>query len=433
MKKTGTPMTTLRRFGALALVAALTAGLRFAGFPPFQPNEVMDYTLTSRHVRQPLDHAAPQGPQFDQQVNILVPDGATRDAPVFFVLGNETHMTNAGIVTLYRAYGSPKNVIFIQAEHRGYGTSISADPDQSRPTYVTYTQALADYHQVVETFKPEFTGPWIGAGYSYGGGLSIQFGLSYPQDVKAVLSSSGVVDWKFAIPEYDRQVRRNLGPALYQQFTDHVAALQPKTLYDQVWMEREMLYAFVVAMTQYQQYQRLKPAFLVLAHLPTPLFITTLRWLDQWIANGQAWNYAVSNSKAENTRGDVLSGKYDWRTWRYAQCTETGTFFVSAETPGLFTATREEFIAGCKALFGTAPQTANQLVWKLRDQVKGLKAPLVHVAGGKDPWKALGITSQDQIPNGKYIYAEEGFHCPDRNDRELGRQVLAALLDAVKK
>jgi len=158
------------------------------------------YELTSQTFVQPIDHNNPDGETFEQEILILKPEEAALDSPVFFILGNESDATLEELSKLYRAYGSPKNIVFIQAEHRGYGQSITSDDDQSLPHYIQIDQALADYHQVVTAFKTEYTGSWMAAGYSYGGGLVINFAYQYPDDVKVILASSAVIDWPFYMP-----------------------------------------------------------------------------------------------------------------------------------------------------------------------------------------------------------------------------------------
>ncbi len=91
------------------------------------------YTIINTSITQPVEHARPAGPTFTQQVDILIPAKAAKNAPVFFNLGNEHDLTDRDIIALYTAYGAPENVIFIQAEHRGYGQSVTAEADSRFP------------------------------------------------------------------------------------------------------------------------------------------------------------------------------------------------------------------------------------------------------------------------------------------------------------
>ena len=264
-----------------------------------QPDRVVtsDYEIIHTTIQQPVDHGNLSGPSFSEEVNILVPTGAIDSSPVFFILGNEHDITVKELAKFYKDYGSPPDVIFLQAEHRGYGQSITDDADQSVPAYVTIDQALADYDSIVQKFKQKYSGPWMAAGHSYGGGLVINFAASYPDDVRVILSSSGVVDWPFMMDAYDRQVRVTMGDETYQRLVAHIKNLEPQQLFDRNWMEREFLIAFIHGTTQYGQYKALLPVFKALASLPTPSFLGMMHFLDDTIAQKGASKYAESNAK----------------------------------------------------------------------------------------------------------------------------------------
>ncbi len=389
-----------------------------------------DYIHTS--IRQPVDHNNPNGPSFDEEVNILIPKGAAADSPLFFILGNEHDISTKELVDFYRAYGSPSDVIFIEAEHRGYGQSITQDSDQSVPGYVRIDQALADYHSLIQQYRTKYTGPWMAAGHSYGGGLVINFAAAYPDDVKVILSSSGVVDWPFTWDAYDRQVRITLGDETYQRLAAHMKNLEPKQLFDQNWMDREVLIAFIVGMTQYSQYNSLRPIFKFCAALPTPVMMGILHTLDNSMAGGGGWKYAVSTSKKTLSHDEAMTGDFGWRVWRYQQCTELGTFWVSSQPGGVFTRSRDDFIDESKALFGDEPKSAVNPAWSPRSMLDKLTVPLVYVGGGMDPWMGLGLSKDYSIKSGKYFYVPDGQHCPDRDDRQLGKQVTAEMLKYAK-
>jgi pimeloyl-ACP methyl ester carboxylesterase len=389
-----------------------------------QGADTNEYKITHTSIKQPVDHSNPGGPSFDEEVNILVPKGAPDNSPVFFILGNEHDITIKELAGFYKSYGSPANVIFIQSEHRGYGQSITADADQTVPTYVRIDQALADYHDLVVQFKAKYTGPWMAAGHSYGGGLVINFAASYPDDVKVILSSSGVVDWPFTMDAYDRQVRITMGPDTYRRLAEHIKNLQPKEMFDSNWMEREFLVAFIHGTTQYGQYKSLLPLFKFMANLPTQPFLTVLHWIDSAVAQGTGWKYAASNSKRTLTHDEAMTGDYGWRVWRYQQCAETGIFETSSEQGGVFVGTRDDFYAESKALFGETPMSAVNPAWSPRAMLERLTVPMVYVGGGMDPWMGLGISKDYVIKNGKYFYVPEGQHCPERDDLVLGKQVL---------
>ncbi len=414
----------------IALVVLCTSAISCAGSSSSAQGSQSspDYELIHTTIRQPVDHNARTGKFFDEEVNILIPKGAASDSPVLFNLGGEHDITVKELPLFQAMYGAPKDVIFIQAEHRGYGQSITDDADQSVPTYVRIDQALADYHQVVQQLKTKYTGPWMAAGYSYSGGLVINFAASYPDDVKVILCSSGVVDWPFTMDAYDRQVRITMGDETYQRLAAHIRNLEPKELFDNNWLEREFLTGFIHGTTQYAQYKSLLPVFKFMASLPTPAFLGILHLLDRTVAEGSGWKYAVSNAKKTLTHDEAMTGDYGWRVWRYQQCAETGIFELSAQPGGVFTRGKDDFYAESKALFGEIPQSAVNPAWSPRAMLSKLSVPMVYVGGGMDPWMGLGLTPDYDLKNGKYFYVPDGQHCPDRSDLQLGRQVIAQML-----
>ena len=377
------------------------------------------YSILIETISQPVDHGNPFGSSFEQQVIILRPDDASADAPVLFMLGNETDSTPARLEAQYRNYGSPKDVVFITADHRGYGQSIP-DQDQSRPTYVTVRQTLADYDRLVRHYKIRFGGEWIGCGCSYGGGLVINFAHDYPDAFAGIIASSALTRFEFLMPEYAAQASINLGPELTRRMRFHMEALQPGQLYDEKWVDRERLLALISGLSQIEELQPLKPVVVQLAMLPTPEFLARLkrdlpadllRRIDDW---------AVRRAPTGRLPPDeVRKGNYNWYTWKYQQCTETGTFF----TGGLFTHQRVDHIADCRATFGEEPPYANAKPWPVSEMLGNLTMPAVIVSGGRDPWIHVGVKPGHQYSNVDYVYFADALHCPDIYDAAAGRTV----------
>ena len=367
----------------------------------------------------------------EQEIHILTPDSATNSSSVFIVLGNEKDAKPEEILQLYKAYGEPDHVIFILAEHRGYGHSVTSDPDQTRPEYLTIEQTLADYHRFVSVYKETYHGPWMAAGYSYGGGLVVHFAYLYPEDVKVILSSSGIVDPPFFIPQYDQQVKKNLGPGLYKRMARHTNALKPRKPFDQIWLEREFLMNMAAGIGQRAELQPLVPLFRVLSYLPTGLFIGILRWLDRKAAAGEGWTGAISFGKQSLNREEAITGKYNWYTWKYQQAKETGTFFISDEPTGLYCKTRAETIEECRLMFGEDPPAAVNPPWNIREKLENLKVPVIFANGGKDPWYAICQKKADWIREEDYFFIEDAYHCPDKFDPELGKRVFSRMLSLV--
>jgi pimeloyl-ACP methyl ester carboxylesterase len=392
------------------------------------------YEIIHRTISQPVDHNDSDGESFTQHIDILIPEPIPSNSPIFFHLGNEQKLDEEKLILLYDAYGNRDDLIYIQAEHRGYGQSLTDDKDQSIPSYVKIDQALADYHNIVQTLKEEFNGPWIGAGYSYGGGLSINFGAKYPNDVNVILSSSGVIDWPFMMDTYDHQMRINFGEKLYNGFVKHIRNLEPKELFDENWLEREFLIAACHGLAQREELKRVQKSFEnLITTLPTEELLERIHRIDDELAEGEGWNYATSNGKLSLSREEALTGKYSWRVWRYQQCIETGVFEISEKPNGVFTRTYEEFIEEGYALFGEEPLAAKNPEWSPRSLLKDLKVPLVYVCGGMDPWKGLCLEPNYNIGNGKYFYYPEGRHCPEKDKLRRGREVIDCLLDFARK
>ena len=390
------------------------------------------FTITHLTIEQPLIHKEPEGDTFEQHILILTPEKASNESPVFFILGGETTISEKRLAKLYKNYGSPPEVIFIYAEHRGYGKSISQQQDQSIPHYVNTRQALADFHQAILHLKEKYTGIWMAAGYSYAGGLVIDFARRYSEDVKAILSSSGVVDWYFTMDAYDKGVRRIFGDALYQRTEKHIHNLTPEKLFDRNWLEREFLIAIIHGISQYKKYKPLFHLFKYLTFFSTKTLLKTLHILDRLFADNQAWKYAKANAKLKLTREESLTMDYQWRTWRFQQCNETGVFEVSAEGKGIFPRTQEDFIAECQALFGEEQPRALKKRWALKSIINRLEVPLVYVAGELDPWQALGARRNLRHKRYTYFFIPGAYHCPDSVNPKLGKRVLDVLLQYAK-
>jgi pimeloyl-ACP methyl ester carboxylesterase len=391
-----------------------------------------NFEVIHRTIEQPVDHSNPKDEGFLQHIDILIPVDATRDSPIFFHLGEEHDLNKEELLLLYNAYGKRNDIIYIQAEHRGYGQSITADKDQSIPSYVRIDQAIDDYHEVIQTLKEDFSGPWMGAGYSYGGGLIINFAAKHPKDLDVILSSSGVIDWPFTMDAYDRQMRINFGENLYNGIVKHINSLEPEELFDENWLEREFLIAACHGLAQREELKKVQPAFEKMMDLSTEELLGRLHTIDEELAEGEGWQYATSNGKLKLIREEALTGKYTWRVWRYQQCIETGVFEVSAQPNGIFTRDINDFIEEGIALFDQEPPIAKGKEWSPRSMIKDLKVPIIYVCGGCDPWKGLSLESTFNIKNGKYFYYPEGRHCPEKDRLRRGKEVMNTLLKYVR-
>ncbi|MBD3194286.1 MAG: alpha/beta fold hydrolase [Candidatus Lokiarchaeota archaeon] len=387
-----------------------------------------EYRIIHKTIQQPIDHTDPNSKEFPQRIWILFPDDAKSDSPVFFHLGEEQKLDDDKVIILYDSYGKRNDIIYIQVEHRGYGHSITNESDQSKPSYVKIDQVLADYHKAVQKLKMEYNGPWIGAGYSYGGGLVINYAAEYPQDVNVILSSSGVIDWPFMMSEYDNQMKINFGEELYSLLSDHIHNLEPNEMFDENWIEREFIIACLHGIAQKEEFKRFQKALTKMTRGTTDELLAQLHKIDDNFADNQAMNYALSNAKKTLTKEEARSGKYSWRVWRYQQCYETGVFEVSENSDGLFTRSRDDFINEGIALFGEEPPMAKGQKWFPRKMVKNLKIPLIYVNGGMDPWSGLCLEPGYEIEKGCYFYYPNARHCPEKDKLKRGKEVINSIL-----
>lgn len=415
----------------------LTATASLAGYSASKATET--YALTTRvenlaysddgvsieveTITQPINHQSHQDGNFEQQVIILRPDGVRSDAPVFFFLGNETDHTPKRLIALYKNYGSPKDIIFITADHRGYGQSIP-DLDQARPSYVTIKQTMADYARLIDYYKVRFPGAWTGGGCSYGGGLIINFAHDYPEKFKAIIASSALTRFNFETPEYAMQAAINLGPKLTNRLRFHMQALKPKVLYDKNWVRRERLLALVSGLSQQQELQPLKPTVEAWSDLGTEAFIGKIERDLPPALIARIDDFALRRVPRRSLpAAEVRQGNYNWHTWKYQQCTETGTFF----TGGLFPHRRADHIADCKATFGQIPPYAKAKAWPVEEMLSNLKIPAVIVSGGRDPWIQVGVKPEHVPKNVNYIYYPSALHCPDIYGAEEGAKAFMML------
>ena len=382
------------------------------------------FTIAERWYEQPVDHAKPQDEIYKQQIIMLSPKTVDNESDVLFVLGNETDATQENLVKLYRAYGSPQDVIFITAEHRGYGQSISRGP-QTIPRYVSANAALQDYNRLIVDLKKTYTGNWMVAGYSYGGALAINFGHQSPETADAILASSAPVHWPFQIPQYDQQVIKSLGQGLTSRLHQHSKSLTPEKLFDQNWQDRELLTALTVGLSQNADSQTYKPYINALSYLPTSVFLKALHA----ILPEEAHAWSLHRIAAPLDHKAARSGAFNWYTWKYQQCNELGTFFDQ----GAFSYKKQDHVEDCIATFGNNPEFFDRPRWDVASMLAQLSIPITVVSGGRDPWIHLGVKPDHHYSNITYFYDENGYHCPDRDSQSFGTAVFTSLRNSISE
>lgn len=395
-------------------VTALLALVTFIGYWSISSQEPQ-FVINEQWIKHSKYPLRMQSTSFKQQLLVLTPKGANQHSTVFFVLGNETDATKEKLISIYKNYGSPEGTIFMTAEHRGYGESVT-DESQDIPDYVNADNALTDYHKVISELRRVYQGKWIIAGYSYGGALAIKYAYQYPDSYEVVLSSSAPIYWPQYFNEYGLKVEENLGSEFVGRLSAHFQNLSKQgTLTAQ--RHIELITAVIVGLSQMDSMQYLKPVISGLSYLSTDSFMASLEMLlpDKaytWV-NGQI-----------NTKAPLLAEQRNWYTWKYQQCNELGTFFTGLP----FSNTEATYIERCQESFGFRPRAVKADNWQLDKLLPQITKPIVVVSGGNDPWLVLGVKPNHTFKNINYIYDEKWFHSPDRSDPDAGKQVFSALI-----
>ena len=206
---------------ALVIVGCGSDGGMSNFVPPVEVAKISEeprdgYTLVRYLAEQPTFRDRASAGVVSQQIDVAIPDEVELDAPVLFRFGHEGDLREEDLPNFVFNHGAGRAIV-VQAEHRGYGESLSDDADQSVPTYVTRREALNDAHAALVELQTIYTGPWFIYGVSYGGGAVIEYAARFPDDVAGVMSSSGVVDWRLANSPYDAFTQARLGDEAYAQ------------------------------------------------------------------------------------------------------------------------------------------------------------------------------------------------------------------------
>ncbi len=378
------------------------------------------YSVTEEWVVQNKYPDTANTVTFKQQVISLIPDNASADSTVFFILGNEGNATQEKLIAFYEAYGSPKDVIFITAEHRGYGESVT-DESQNIPDYVSASNAILDFKRVIEDKRTQYKGKWIVAGYSYGGALAIAYAQQFPETFDVALSSSGPINWPFYIPEYTEKVHENLSPEFISRLSKHGQNLLLDNVNSETEKRIELLNGVVAGLSQYKSQQIMSPVISSLSHLSTGTFFNSL----ETIMPAPAFNWVIARTSNEAPTEPTVRG---WYTWMYQQCNELGTFFVEAP----FTYTKQNHIDKCEQNFKNKPKYLTRDKWDLAAKLSQIKKPIVVVSGGKDPWINLGVKPNHNFSNIQYLYSDDWFHCPDVFNPEAGKLTFELLMKNIE-
>lgn len=126
------------------------------------------------HIRQPLDHEAPEQGYFYQRAFL---SHRSFEAPM--VLATEGYSRPSNRLYELTRYLEANQV---NVEHRYFGTSR---PDSLDYRYLNLRQVAADLHRIRTLLGQLYEGAWVSTGISKGGQTTIFYRYFYPDDVAA--------------------------------------------------------------------------------------------------------------------------------------------------------------------------------------------------------------------------------------------------------
>jgi pimeloyl-ACP methyl ester carboxylesterase len=144
-------------------------------------------------LTQPLDHQQPKGETFRQRLLLSHVD---ESKPMVLITEGYALRRNS-IRELSELLGANQ----LRVEHRYFGDS---KPAAMKWEYLNLKQATADYHRIVQVFKPIYKGKWVSAGWSKGGQTALTYRSYYPDDVTATVAYDAPVNFALEDPRIDR-------------------------------------------------------------------------------------------------------------------------------------------------------------------------------------------------------------------------------------
>lgn len=169
-----------------------------------QPSKIEGYRFFHLLFQQPVDHDAPDGQWFTQQMTLLHRD---RGAPlVLSTRGYHIYPNSQGLE-------EPSALLHanqLQVEHRFFSVSR---PDPADWSKLTIAQAAADHHRVVEALRPIYDAAWISTGTSKGGMTAVYHRRFYPDDVDGTVAYVAPISHGTSDPRYIDFVRDVGDPA----------------------------------------------------------------------------------------------------------------------------------------------------------------------------------------------------------------------------
>ncbi len=143
-----------------------------------RPDVPEGYRFFTVDFEQPADHGDPGGARFVQRLRLLY---TSDTAPMVLYTGGYMVSSEPTVRELAQLLGANQ----LMVEHRYFGTSR---PEGDDWRHLTIEQSAADFHRIVEAFKPLFPGRWLSTGGSKGGKTMVIFRRFYPDDVDATVA-----------------------------------------------------------------------------------------------------------------------------------------------------------------------------------------------------------------------------------------------------
>ena len=154
------------------------------------PTDNAGYRRFDLRLTQPVDHGAPDGATFTQQMTLFHRDEA---APFVLLSTGYSNYYGDNLGELALLLGANQLVV----EHRYFADSRPEDPDW---TQLTIENAAADHHHIRELLYRIYRAAWITTGASKGGMTSVYHRRFWPDDVDGTVPY--VAPLSFGAPDY---------------------------------------------------------------------------------------------------------------------------------------------------------------------------------------------------------------------------------------
>jgi pimeloyl-ACP methyl ester carboxylesterase len=357
--------------------------------------------------RHPVEHGVSEELTVRQRVHVIIPKqfpfGAHLLAYIHFGDKQRSEVEYLEEITAVPRFIAAK-AIYVLAEHRGYGESVSDDSDQSVPAYVTTDGAIDDAQAVIEKLSAEYGDAWMTGGYGYGGSLALEHAARYPDSVEVVLSSSGIVRWPRTNSQHESRIQAGLPQGAYTTAVEYMAAIEPAEPFDENWVDRELMELFWSNLAQGANGGEL----VALAEAVLDLSVAEVAAFFRSVDSGASDAFSSSRALRAVSREQALARDVSGRMYYYQQCTQLGALWVSGQKGGVFQRTAADHQAECEALFGDGvlDLSSQEPAWDIDiGAFAGPDGPrLIYIRGGHDPWADQGMP----VPTGNPVDTEDG-------------------------